>query len=171
MPDREGDPSAGVPQTHWNGDPRSLPMVVVSPYAAEPSHTRGVTGLFVLAVIGLSAVAFLFLAYQNWISPTGYAQQLAAAEAVTRDADGMEAYVNALISQNEEMCRNAQAKPLAPAQPLLQEDIERRRAEYDRLCADNIRLRRENIACVKATPPLTSERSREQLCADYVGRR
>lgn len=171
MSRQNGDSQGSVPQVGWGTDGRGVPMVVVAAPPPEPAATRGVTGLYVLLVLAVATLALAYLVYGNWVSGNSYAQQLSVAESITRDADGMDGYVNLLINQNEEMCRNPQGKPAAPPLPLLQEDIERRRLDYDRLCADNIGTRRTGTQCVIASPAPTTARTREQLCRDYSSRR
>lgn len=156
MAGRDEEPYSGVPQ-NWGGAGGNVPMVVVAPAPAEPSVTRGVTGLFVpifLAVFILAAIYFFFGAWQA-------AQSLARQEAITRDATGLLEYMEDIERQNAALCRDWAETPERVERPNLQAQIELSRRRFDEQCVRNQtlqdRLRRRtgqggDARCVRAQP-------------------
>ncbi len=158
----------------------NVPVIVVAAPPAEPSVTRGVTGLFVpifLAVFVIAAIYFFFGAWQA-------AQGLARQEAVTRDAAGLLEYMEDLERQNALLCASAAATPERVERTNLEAQVEIARRNFDAQCQRNLSLQERlsrrsgeagSTSCPPATPAATTapprgesvDEFRARLCRGY----
>lgn len=145
MAGRDDEPFASMPQS-WSTVDKSVPMVVVAPPEAEPSTTRGATGVFVLLILVVGLVVAVWQFYGAWNAIQRYREQ----ERVTVAAANLLEYVDDLEEQNERM-RTTRTVQTAPEPPLVQVAIDRSRRDYDLRCG-RFKRREGGAECISAYP-------------------
>lgn len=148
------DDTYSVPQTVSGSG--NVPMIIIAP-APEPSVTRGVTGLFVpifLAVFIVVAIYFFFGAWQAMAA-------LERQKSVTRDAAGIDQFVEDIYRQNTDLCRNANERPIL-AMPNIEAQIANVRDAIETQCRNNRNPSRRGGAAVGLDCPSLSQRPRTE---------
>ncbi len=153
---RDEQPSRAVHE--WSANDRNLPTLIFAPPPAEPSVTRGVTGLFVPIFLGL----FIILAVYFFAGAWDASQRLLRQQGIARDVTGLTSYMEDLESQNADLCRTLSALPDRVERPTIEVQVQSARRDFDIQCQRNQQLRNrlsqgQSGGCTAVTPAARSE--------------
>lgn len=142
----------------WSGDGRNLPTVIFAPAPAEPSVTRGVTGLFVPMFLGVFIVLAVFFFAGAWDA----SQRLLRQQGVARDASGLTTFIEDLERQNTALCQSVSDLPDRVERPTIEAQVQTARRDFDAQCERNQNLRdrlsrSQAPRCEIVTPAARSE--------------
>ncbi len=154
------DDTYSVPQTVSGSG--NVPMIIIA-QAPEPSVTRGVTGLFVPIFLALFIIAAIYFFFGAWQAMTDLERQ----KAVTRDAVGIDRFVEDIYRQNTDLCRNAFERPIL-AMPNIEAQIANTRDAIETQCRNDRNPSRRSGAATAADCPSLSQRPRTELPAGTV---
>jgi len=178
-PERDEPPPYTGTLQNWTAG-GNVPVIFVAAPPAEPSVTRGVTGLFVPIFLAIFVIAAIYFFFGAWQAAQGLAQQ----EAVTRDAAGLLEYMEDLERQNATLCANVNATPERVERTNLEAQVEIARRNFDAQCQRNLSLQERlsrrtgeagSSACAPATPAATTlpprcesvDEFRARICRGY----
>lgn len=171
MTDPRDTPESRAVYEWKSGDGRNLPTLIFAAPPAEPSVTRGVTGLFVPIFLGL----FIILAVYFFAGAWGASQHLLHQQGIARDAAGLSAYLEDLEKQNSDLCQRLGELPDRVERPPLEVQIQSARRAFDVQCQRNQQIQNrlsgsQGARCAPVTPDARSQPQNVQTTSGGVRR-